>query len=164
MKPGRSHGPRRPPRHRHVARAHRPNPAPADRGRAGGSKSGIDPFELFCAYYLGIGPDKRYAPANIHDVARRFGVDAGVIRQQLQQNRMDPETLMNLDFDLAMAQIDIQVAPEGIDIVELARDLYQQFRAAAYKPRDWHRLLAEDARENAKAFGEGRTPQGRTPR
>lgn len=113
----------------------------------------IDPFQLFCAYYLGIGPDKRYAPSNIHEVARRFGVDAGVIRQALQDHRMDPERIMNLDFDLAMAQLDIQVAPEGIDRVEIARDLYEQFRRAVHKPRDWQRLLAEDARENAKTFG-----------
>jgi transposase-like protein len=113
----------------------------------------IDPFELFCAYYLGIGPDKRYAPANIHDVARRFGVDAGVIRQALQEHGMDPERMMNVDFDLAMAQLDIQVAPEGVDRVEIAREIFQQFRAAPHKPRDWRRLLDEDARENAKTFG-----------
>jgi len=121
--------------------------------RRSATTDAIDAFELFCAYYLGITPDKRYAPANIHDVARRFGVDAGVIRQALHEHRMDPETMMNVDFDLAMAQVDIQVAPEGIDRVELAKELYAQFRAAAPKPRDWARLLAEDARENAKTFG-----------
>jgi transposase-like protein len=102
---------------------------------------------------LGISPDKRYAPANIHDVARRFGVDAGVIRQVLQEHGMDAETVMNTDFDLAMAQIDIQVAPEGVDRVELAKTIYKEFRGAPRKPRDWRRLLEEDARENAKIFG-----------
>lgn len=133
----------------------RPQPGRAQHptGRRSATTNAIDPFELFCAYYLGITPDKRYAAANIHDVARRFGVDAGVIRQALQEHRMDPETMMNVDFDLAMAQMDIQVAPEGIDRVELARELYAQFRSAAPKPRDWQRLLAEDERENAKTFG-----------
>jgi hypothetical protein len=66
---------------------------------------------------------------------------------------MDPERMMNVDFDLAMAQLDIQVAPEGVDRVEIAREIFQQFRAAPHKPRDWRRLLDEDARENAKTFG-----------
>ena len=153
----------KPPNHPHP-HGGRPRPAPYGRlqssrisraapNRQSATTSAIDSFELFCAYYLGITPDKRYAPANIHDVARRFGVDAGVIRQALHEHRMDPETMMNVDFDLAMAQVDIQVAPEGIDRVELAKELYAQFRSAAPRPRDWQRLLAEDARENAKTLG-----------
>lgn len=66
---------------------------------------------------------------------------------------MDPESMLNTDFDLTMAQIDIQVAPEGVDRVELAKQIYRDFRAAPRKPRDWRRLLEEDARENAKIFG-----------
>lgn len=152
QRPGsRRPGPRRP--YDRAGERPRTGSAP-DRGGARSSLTAkIDPFELFCAYYLGIGPDKRYAPANVHDVARRFGVDSGVIRQALQDHRMDPERIMNLDFDLAMAQLDIQVAPEGIDRVEIARGIYEQFRTAPHKPRDWQRLLAEDARENAKMFG-----------
>jgi hypothetical protein len=137
---------------------HRQQHAPSGGGRQpsgppSARAAAIDPFQLFCAYYLGITPDKRYAPANIHDVGRRFGVDAGVIRQVLQEHGMDPESVMNTEFDLAMAQIDIQVAPEGVDRVELAKGIYQEFREAARKPRDWRRLLEEDARENAKVFG-----------
>jgi hypothetical protein len=89
----------------------------------------------------------------VHDVARRFGVEAGVIRQALENYGMDPETMMNTDFDLAMAQVDIQVAPEGIDRIELAKGLYETFRTAPSKKRDWQKLLAEDARENEKIFG-----------
>lgn len=158
FKPPRRGGPRHGPPH------HRPRPG-GPRYDSGGSSrppsgqkssiaSSIDPFQLFCAYHLGIGPDKRYAPANIHDVARRFNVDAGAIRQGLQEHGMDAETVMNTDFDLAMAQIDIQVAPEGVDRVELAKGIYQEFRSAPRKPPDWRRrLLEEDARENAKIFG-----------
>lgn len=113
----------------------------------------IDPFELFCAYHLGITADRSYRPANIHDVARRFGVDAGVIRQVLQAYGMDPDTVLNTEFDLTMAQIDIEVAPEGVDRVELARSIYEDYRQAPRKARDWRRVLEEDARENAKIFG-----------
>ena len=116
-------------------------------------KSGIDPFDLFCAYHLGIAPDKSYRPANIHDVARRFGVDAGVIRQTLQEYGMDPETMLDTEFDLTMAQMDIQVAPEGIDRIELAKGIYETFRSAPRRKRDWQKILSDDARENAKIFG-----------
>ena len=108
----------------HTARA----PSPA-----GGPN--LDPFELFCAYYLGITTEKHYRPANIHDVARRFNVESGVIRQVLQANGMDADTMLNIDFDLTMAQIDIQVAPEGVDRVELARALYDEFTHAPRKTR-----------------------------
>ena len=117
------------------------------------ARSGIDPFELFCAYHLGIAADRTYKPANIHDVARRLGVDSGVIRQALQAHGMDPETMLNVDFDLTMAQLDIQVAPEGVDRVELAKGIFEEFRAAPRKKRDWQKMLAEDARENSKTFG-----------
>ncbi|HTN44089.1 MAG TPA: hypothetical protein VMN77_09880 [Nitrospiria bacterium] len=121
--------------------------------RPSGPKSGIDPFDLFCAYHLAIAPDKSYRPANIHDVARRFGVDAGVIRQTLQEYGMDPETMLDTDFDLTMAQMDIQVAPPGVDRVELAKGIFEAFRKAPRKKRDWQRILSDDERENAKIFG-----------
>ncbi|MBI3811855.1 MAG: hypothetical protein HY283_06595 [Nitrospirae bacterium] len=116
-------------------------------------KSGINPFDLFCAYHLGIAADKTYRPSNIHDVARRFGVDAGVIRQTLQDYGMDPEAMLDNDFDLTMAQMDIQVAPPGIDRIELAKGIYETFRKSPRKKRDWQKILSDDARENAKIFG-----------
>lgn len=118
----------------------------------GSGKSGIDAFELFCAYHMGIGPDKAYRPANIHDVARRFGVDSAAIRQALQDHGMDPETILDTDFDLTMAQMDIQVAPEGIDRIELAKGIFRDFRNSPRRKRDWQKILSEDARENAKIF------------
>jgi hypothetical protein len=113
----------------------------------------IDPFELFCAYHLGITKDKQYRPLNLHDVARRFNVDGSVIKQALQAYGMDADTLLNTEFDLTMAQLDIQVAPEGVDRVELAKGIYEEFRLAPRKQRDWKHVLEEDARENAKIFG-----------
>ena len=113
----------------------------------------IEPFELFCAYHLGITERKSYTPANIHDVARRFRVDPSVIKQALQAYGMDPDAILNTEFDITMAQLDIQVAPEGIDRVELAKGIYEDFRRAPRKARDWRRVLEEDAKENAKIFG-----------
>lgn len=159
MRPPRHGGPGRGPDRgqSHGRRDDRQPPGQAGQRPPSGPKSqrasSVDPFDLFCAYYLGITKDKRYAPANVHDVARRFNLDAGSVRQVLQEHGMDPESMLNTDFDLTMAQIDIQVAPEGVDRVELAKQIYRDFRAAPRKPRDWRRLLEEDARENAKIFG-----------
>ncbi|MBI4383880.1 MAG: hypothetical protein HY579_07580 [Nitrospinae bacterium] len=113
----------------------------------------IDAFELFCAYHLGIGPNKEFRPANIHEVAKRFGTNPAVIRQSVKDHAMDAESLLNRDFDMALAQLDIQVAPEGIDKTELAKGIYQEFLQAPLKKRDWKKILDEDRQENIKVFG-----------
>src|SRR6185436_11260539 len=59
----------------------RPEQRPAVPTQASGGK--IDSFELFCAYHLGITPDGGYRIQNIHEVARRFGTNAGELRQVL---------------------------------------------------------------------------------
>ena len=118
-----------------------------------GEQLGIDGFELFCAYHLGITPDDRYAFQNIHEVARRFKTNAGMIRQLLEEYQMDPDKIVNSSFDLAAAQVDIMVAPEGISKRELAKNLYEEFLAAPRKSRDWAREIASDARENERIFG-----------
>lgn len=145
---GRPHGGGRPPDQGN--RAHRSGPSGpplTDQIKR------IDPFDLFCAYHLGITQDKHYRPLNLHDVARRFNVDGSVIKQALQAYGMDADALLNTEFDLTMAQLDIQVAPDGVDRVELARGIYEEFRRAPRKQRDWKRVLEDDARENAKIFG-----------
>jgi len=117
------------------------------------SRTGLDPFELFCAYHLGIAPDKSYRPANVNTVARRFGVPPAEIKQALQDFGMDAGVVMEKEFDMAMAQLDMELAPEGIDRVELARPLYEEFVAARRKKIDWKKIIEEDIRENAKVFG-----------
>ncbi len=115
---------------------------------------GLEAFDLFCAYHLGIGPNKQYKPANIHEVARRFGSDTGTVKQALKEYNMDPESLLDRDFDMALAQLDIQVAPEGVDRTELARSIYEEYLEAPYKKRDWKKILEEDRKENRKIFGD----------
>jgi len=113
----------------------------------------LDPFELFCAYHLGIGPTKNYKPSNINEVANRFRQDPGMIRQALKEYDMDSSSLLDRDFDMAMAQLDIQVAPEGVDRVELAKSIYEDFQEAPRVKRDWKKILDEDRKENSKVFG-----------
>ena len=113
----------------------------------------IDSFELFCAYHLGIGTKNEYRPSNINEVARRFGVDPATIRQVAKEYSMDSAALLDRDFDMALAQLDIQVAPEGINRTELARTIYEDFLNAPIQKRDWKKILEEDRQENNKVFG-----------
>ncbi len=113
----------------------------------------LDPFNLFCAYHLGIGPKKEYKPANLNEVARRFGQDPATVRQALKESGMDSASLLDRDFDMALAQLDIQVAPEGIDRMELAKSIYEDFQASPHVKRDWNKILENDRKENRKIFG-----------
>ena len=113
---------------------------------------GIDPFELFCAYHLGISSQNQYRPSNINEVANRFKVDIGTTRQILKEYGMDSASLLDRDFDMALAQLDIQVAPEGVDRTELGRNIFEDFLEAPIKKRDWKKILDDDRKENAKTF------------
>lgn len=122
-----------------------------------GQRYGIEPFALFCAYHLGITEDGGYRFQNIHQVAKRFGTNAGVIKQLLADFDMDSDTIIHSAFDMAGAQVDIMLAPEGIDRTELAREFYEQFRVAPRRARNWAKELEEDARANERIFGPSRS-------
>ncbi|MCC6158941.1 MAG: hypothetical protein IT350_12885 [Deltaproteobacteria bacterium] len=145
QKPGPNSGPiQGQPRQRHQQR--RPETIRDAEGR-------IDPFELFCAYHLGITVDGGYRLQNIHDLARRFGVPPAELKQALTEFGMDPQTMINSDFDLTLAQLDMQVAPEGVDRRELAKVWFEEFKNARPNSRDWQQEIANDAKENEKIFG-----------
>jgi hypothetical protein len=138
-------------------RRHRPAESPAERRRPhappvaqGGT---LDPFELFCAYHLGITADGRYRIQNIHEVARRFGTNAAALKQTLGAYGMEADDIVHSGFDLASAQIDIMVAPEGISRRELARPLYAEFKNAPRRTRDWARELQEAERQIERTIG-----------
>ena len=115
---------------------------------------GIDPFELFCAYHLGITPNNQYRLSNINEVANRFKVETGTTRQILKEYGMDSASLLDRDFDMALAQLDIQVAPEGINRTELGRNIFEEFLESPIKKRDWGKIIEEDRKENEKTFGQ----------
>lgn len=114
---------------------------------------GLDPFRLFCAYHLGITEDGRYRFQNVHDVARRFGVGKDDVDAALQAYRMSPEDVVQSDFDVASAQVDMQVSPPGVDLEGLALMHWEAFLDAKPKARDWDAELAEDARANEATYG-----------
>jgi hypothetical protein len=138
----------------------RPGP-PSRRGPVGSEatssplaqRHNIDAFDLFCAYHLGITADDGYRFQNVHQVAQRFGVNAAVIRQILSDFDMDPDTVVHSSFDMAGAQVDIMLVPEGVSRTEVARGLFAEFRAAPRRARDWEAELRADARDNERIFG-----------
>jgi hypothetical protein len=107
---------------------------------------------LFCAYHLGITEDGGYAFQNVHQVARRFAANAGVIKQVLTDLGMDSEAIVHSSFDMASAQVDVMLAPEGISRVEIAKPLFEEFRSAPRRSRDWKKEIEQDARENERTF------------
>lgn len=112
----------------------------------------LDPVVLFAAYHLGVTEQDTYRPQNIHDLARRFNLHASRVTEALVAYDLDAETVMSTDFDMGMAQIDIKVAPEGISKMELARQLYDEFRSSPKIVRQWREELQRDAEENRKIF------------
>jgi hypothetical protein len=112
----------------------------------------IEPVALFMAYHLGVTDDDRYQPQNLHEVARRFRTSPGRINEALSAYEIDADTVMNTDFDMAMAQFDIRVAPEGVSRKMLGRQLYEEFRDSPRVPRDWAAELRADAEANRRIF------------
>jgi hypothetical protein len=143
-------------------RSSRPPHARQDQAQSGtrstdlANRHGVDPFTLFCAYHLGITEDGAYRFQNIHEVARRFGTNAAVIRQVLTEFGMDPDTVVHSAFDMAGAQVDIMLAPDGINRTEVAREFYDEFRGAPRRARNWTKELDDAARDNERIFGPGR--------
>jgi hypothetical protein len=155
----------RPVQHRHEGRGRPGPPRPAAPPAPRGAAASIDPFELFCAYHLGITTDGGYRIQNIHEVARRFGTNAAELRQILTNLGMAADDIVHSGFDLPTAQVDIMVAPEGISRRELARPLYEEFRNAPKKTRDWAREMEDAQRQIDETIGrDGRwSPAPRDP-
>ncbi len=87
----------------------------------------LTPFELFVSYYMGVTDDNRYSKPSMGATARRFNIEPEDVEQALRNCGMDKHTLRDVDFDMSLAQLDIRVAPEGIDKREIAKTLFEEF-------------------------------------
>ena len=123
---------------------------------------GLSPFSLFCAYHLGLDRRGRKRFGNVHDVARGAGVDVEAVEAALVRHGLDAASMLNRDFDLVGAQLDIQVSPPGVDLLSLAEMHWELFAQAPVRERDWQRENEEAAADNELTFGrnavEGRVP------
>merc|ERR1711974_489654 len=87
----------------------------------------LNPFELFVSYYMGVTDDNRYSKPSMGNTARKFGIQPEDVEQALRNCGMDKHTLRDVDFDMSLAQLDIRVAPDGIDKREIAKGLFEEF-------------------------------------
>jgi hypothetical protein len=84
-------------------------------------------FELFCAYHLSLDRDGKYRKLGMNDIAHRFAADIPAIERALAQFQMEKQRVSKSSFDLELARLDVQCVPPGIDRVEIARTLFQEF-------------------------------------
>ncbi|MBW2734017.1 MAG: hypothetical protein JRH20_16640 [Deltaproteobacteria bacterium] len=89
-----------------------------------------DGFGLFCACYLGVTPDDRYQKPSLEEAARRYQIKPDEVRTLLGEYRLDRETFNKCDYDLEGAKLDVQLAPEGISRIEIAREQYTVYLEA----------------------------------
>ncbi len=111
----------------------------------------LDAFSLFCAYHLGLDRFGRRRFSTIHDVARAAGVSRELVDEALVRHGLDAAHMLERDFDLASAQLDIQASPPGVDLVSIAWMHWELWCAAP--ARDRAREAEDDARANARIFG-----------
>ena len=86
----------------------------------------LDAFNLFCAYHLGITSRNQYKFQSIGEVARRFKVDVRAIKRKLTEYGLTTEAINKTGFSIKYAQMDIQVAPEGVSRRELAKYMWDE--------------------------------------
>jgi hypothetical protein len=87
----------------------------------------LNPFELFVSYYMGVTDDNRYSKPSMGNTARKFSIQPEDVEQALRNCGMDKHTLRDVDYDMSLAQLDVRVAPDGIDKREIARNLFDEF-------------------------------------
>ncbi len=100
------------------------------------SSSGIDPFELFCAACLGITPQNTYRAPSVIQVARRFNTTPEALKALMERYGLDYPTLAQARFDVQLAQLDMQVIPDGIDRTEQAKVIWTDFLADSPRTRE----------------------------
>lgn len=97
----------------------------------------VNAFELFCAYHLGITPTNKYKKPTVRDVARYFDRKPHEIDNALKECGLDNASCKGAGFDFSLAQLDIRVAPEGLDLREIARPLFEEFVELNENFVDW---------------------------
>ena len=101
---------------------------PVNGSRAKQGTLELNAFNLFCTYHLGITADGGYKKPQVRDVARRFSRSVDEIHDALRSCGLDNASLKKSRYNMSYAQLDVRVAPEGIDKVEIAKGLYEELK------------------------------------
>jgi len=88
----------------------------------------LAPFSVFCALHLWITETDGFREQSAESVAHRFELSAEELDAYLEQHDLTCEALRRAEFDVDGARLDMQVAPEGISRIELARTLFSELR------------------------------------
>lgn len=113
------------------------------------------PFQLFCAYYLGLDKDFKYRFFNLTTMAEHFGVDPNRLRTLMDEWRLAPEDTRHVDYNIAKAHATAQeIAATGRreDVITFARKTFEEFMQArsGYDPKkdfenvDYDKILPGD--------------------
>ena len=93
----------------------------------------LDEFELFCLYHLGLVGTQAGIPLNLNQIAARLQISLDELDNFLKSAQLDPESVLSSGFDLVGAQMDIQLAPQGIHLESVARRHFEDFRQTQNK-------------------------------
>ncbi len=107
-------------------------------------------FELFCALHLGITENNNFRKQSLGEIAQRFRTSTEEVKKALKNFGLDRETVRRSSFDMSLAELDMKVAPNGLDKKELARPLFEDFLVATPDARK-----AIEALESQEESGEG---------
>lgn len=113
------------------------------------------PFQLFCAYYLGLDRDFRYRFFHLNSMAEHFGVEPGRLKFLMDEWRLAPEDTRHVNYNLARAHAtaqEIALSGHRDDVEAFARRTWDEFLQArgGYDPRrdfenvDYDRILPGD--------------------
>lgn len=70
--------------------------------------------ELFAFYFLGVRPTGGYRFANAHHVARYYRVSSDAVLRWLDELDLNPHGILNRQYDLAGAQVALQLEIEDL--------------------------------------------------
>ncbi len=113
------------------------------------------PFQVFCAYYLGLDREFRYRFFHLNAMAEHFGVAPPRLKALMDEWRLAPEDTRHVDYNLARAHATAQeIASQGQrdDVETFARRTWEEFLQArgGYDPRrdfenvDYDHILSHD--------------------
>lgn len=119
--------------------------------------------ELFGFYYLGFTPDGRYKFSNLNHVARHYGVGPQVVLRWLEELHLSPHHVLHRHFDVAGAQLEIQLSVETSTTEELrgrVDDFLNELDGAPAGRRPWDPEEEVPHREDGAEPGANSGPSG----
>lgn len=97
------------------------------------------PFQIFCAYYLGLDLEFRYKFLNLNAVARMFGLTVYELRNLMDHYYLSPELTRHVNYNLASAHATAQELSQTkgrFEVERYAIKCWEEFRQALDRTYD----------------------------